>query len=219
MRRASWIVAGAGLVAAAACSGKKQQTAMSDDLAKDVALASTSDGLSMAPQRGGQMVVSPEELSPQARVHRAPSARVTHLVHRRTAPRVRMSSPSTTVAAATAPATAPAQTAPPAPAPSSPAPVDNGSVATVPQPDPGDVHYPSSGRGSDEGRRGGGGSSIGGIGIGTVIGAIGAVILRGGVVDGDHCDPRSDRRHGGMGGIPPILPVTGGGSIFRGVTY
>jgi hypothetical protein len=75
---------------------------------------------------------------------------------------------------------------------------------------------------------GGGATSTGGRGtdIGTAIGTIIGVVIRGGVVDGDHCDPRGTvRRRGGQpGDFPFPVPVAGvplgggraGGGVLRG---
>jgi hypothetical protein len=70
-------------------------------------------------------------------------------------------------------------------------------VATTPspRPQPVDVPSPSSDPGAARGDGGGRGSSGTG-GWGGIIGAIGGAILRGGVVDGDHCDPRGHRGGG-----------------------
>lgn len=46
----------------------------------------------------------------------------------------------------------------------------------------------------------------------AVFAAIGAVVIRGGVVDGDHCDPRAERRRRG---VPEIL-VNNRGPVLRG---
>ncbi|MGI8510893.1 MAG: hypothetical protein ACR2MQ_16410, partial [Gemmatimonadaceae bacterium] len=86
------------------------------------------------------------------------------------------------------------------------APTQDSPVAESPRP------HPVAG-GSYPGPNGGSvGSGRGGISIGDVIGVIGAVVIRGGVVDGDHCDPRGGRRRGGSG----ILVNDRGGAIMRG---
>ena len=215
MRRWSVATAALAVFALAACTGKEQQTAANDDLSKDLAAAASSDGLAMAPTlHNVQTVVSAEELSPEARVHRAPSARASRPSPHRTPHRDRVTPrPSTETASATAPAPeTTTEVAATAPEPSAPS--DNGAAAPSERPHPVDV--PATG-GSDGSGSGRGGSRGGGIGIGDIIGAIGGVIIRGGVVDGDHCDPRSDGRR-----IPRTgnsYPMPGRGRSYPGVPF
>lgn len=202
MRRWSLATAALSVLALAACKGKEQQTAANDDLSKDLAAAASSDGLALAPSlHSVQTVVSAEELSPQARVHRAPSQRASHPAPHRTPHRDRVTPhPSTETASVTDPApTTTTEVAAAAPEPAAPS--DNGAAAPSERPHPVDVPSTATG-GSDGSGNGRGGSRGGGIGIGDIIGAIGGVIIRGGVVDGDHCDPRSDGRR---------IPRTGNG--------
>jgi hypothetical protein len=73
---------------------------------------------------------------------------------------------------------------------------DASAPAAMPRPTPNPVSYPTEGAGSGyPAGQGDGGYGTGGRG-GGIGGAIG-VILRGGVVDGDHCDPRGRRRRSG----------------------
>ncbi|HSU95790.1 MAG TPA: hypothetical protein VLI40_01080 [Gemmatimonadaceae bacterium] len=174
---------------------------MSDDLAKDLATAKTNDALALAPHAGVQTVVSAQELSPQGRAQLRASSKSTRLVSSRTTHRDVTPSP----AAELPPLPAATTTSEPAASTSdvasaAPAPVDQPAVPT-PRPEPVGVSYPS-GESS--------GSTHSGGGFGAIIGAIGGAILRGGVVDGDHCDPRG--RHGGT------ILVNHRGPIFRG-TY
>jgi hypothetical protein len=197
------------LVLAAGCKGKDK--AQDDALARDVALAASSDGITLAPTTGAQNVVSAEEQSRQARPRVAPSSRASRPSPHRAPHRDRVAAPSQEVAAVADPAPQPQQPSvaiAPASAPSTTD--DAGPAPDAPRPHPADV--PSTGGGS------GGGVSTGrggGIGIGDVIGIIGGVVLRGGVADGDHCDPRG--RHGGGGGgailINQRIPT---GPIMRG---
>jgi hypothetical protein len=138
---------------------------------------------------------------------------------------------STEVANTTAPApTTTTEVAASTPAPAAPS--DNGDAAPSERPHPVDVPSTATGAGDGSGS-GRGGSRGGGIGIGDIIGAIGGVIIRGGVVDGDHCDPRSDGRRvprtgtgyplpgrgrSYPGGVPFPLPLTGTTStvVLRG---
>ncbi len=179
MRKGSLATAVLAVLAVSACKGKDR--AMDDDLAKDMTLASSSsDGLSLAPSRGSQTVVSAEERSPEARPRVASSARSTRAVPHRTPHRDRVAAHHTTQMASVA---APVSEAAPAPAPAAEptpvadAPVADAPVSEPPRPRPAIVRtYPGS-------------SSIG-----DIIGVIGAVVIRGGTVDGDHCDPRGGHR-------------------------
>lgn len=194
MRYRSMAASAVVVLGLAACKGNDAR--MSDDLAKDLASARSPNVLALAPHAGVQTVVSAQELSPEGRAKLAASRKSSHPVRRRAPQRDR-------VTAAAATETAPVQTASvadaPAPAPAAAAPVQTAdastTVATTPSPRPQPVDVPSTS--SDPGpSRGDGGSASGGLGgWGGVIGAIGGAILRGGVVDGDHCDPRG--RHGG----------------------
>ncbi|MEO7043480.1 MAG: hypothetical protein ABI035_14560 [Gemmatimonadaceae bacterium] len=197
MRYRSLIGSTAILLGIAACKGSSNQ--MNADLAKDLDAARTSDALALAPHSGVQTVVSAAELSPEARTRVQSSARSTRTVARRTPHKDRIT-PAVSEASAEIPAPAPVEVASTAPSPSV-TPSDASATSSPPSPRPQPVDVPASGsaRGSDRG----GGSSIGGI-----IGAIGGAILRGGVVDGDHCDPRG--RHGGG------ILINQRGPIFRG---
>lgn len=84
----------------------------------------------------------------------------------------------------------PSPTTAPAPDPSAP--------PAVPRPSPIPVD-PNGGAGA-QGRDGGGRSPGAGDGGGSVLGGIFGVIIRGAIGDGDHCDPRTDGRHGRRGG-------------------
>jgi hypothetical protein len=200
MRYRSLFASTAVLLSVAACKGKDAR--MSDDLAKDLSAAKTSDALALAPHAGVQTVVSAQELAPEGRAKLASSSkssRVTprHVPHRQ---------PVTPAAAIEkAPVAAPVVATDVAS--DAQATTEQAPVAVSPRPQPVNVSYPSSNPGSDGGESGGGGS---GSAIGAVIGAIGGAILRGGTVDGDHCDPRG--HHGSMGGIL----IHRRGPIFRG---
>src|ERR1700738_5415489 len=77
MRKSYLLLAGAGAVVLAACSGDKK-VAMNDDLKNDLALASSSDGITLAnsyPNAGQQVISAIERTTPPAR-QVAPSARV-----------------------------------------------------------------------------------------------------------------------------------------------
>jgi hypothetical protein len=196
MRYGSLVVSAAVLLGLAACKGN--ESGMNSQLAKDLNAAKAADPLALAPHAGLQTVVSAEELSPQGRAALRASSRSTRLVARHhaalAAPVQTADAPttlapipetqaSTEVVAATTATTVIAQ---------------QPTVMTPPADGPDDVPEPVV-----HGRGGGGGGGLGGI-----LGAIGSAILRGGVVDGDHCDPRGHRG----------IMINEGGPVLRG-TY
>ena len=195
---------------AVGCSNKDRSRA-DDELKKDLALAA-SDGLGMAPtpqthtisaiEEAGTPVAKPQpqtRKAPKKGTARAPRPVVEPTVTEEKATDVVLepSETPTTVAASpesTATTEEPIPTPRPRPIPVG-VPAGAGGSGTAGTGD---------GSGSSEGR--GGGSGVGAV-IGTVIG----VIIRGGVVGDDHCDPRTDGRRGrgGMGGYP--------GTVIRGI--
>ena len=168
------LIGAAGLIVAA-CSGKSKS--MSDDLKKDLDLASTSDGLTLAGStaKGSQVVSAIERTTPPAPRRVAQSQRV---VKHKPAPRT----PPAPVEAQVAEVT---EEVVPQPLVETPAPTESAPAAS-PRPHP--IEMPS-GSGVQVGR--GGGSNTG-----AVLGGIISVVLRGGGVDGDECDPRTDGRRG-----------------------
>ena len=206
MRKSYLLLAGAGAVLLAACSGDKKAS-INDDLKKDLELASSSDGITLAnssPNAGQQVVSAIERTAPPTR-KQSPSSRVR-------AHRVAPKSPPQVVQAK-APATV-AQIEPQSVAPS---PVANDPTPVSPRPQPVAVSYPSGpSSGGDDGRAGSGGSSVGAV-LGTILG----VVIRGGVGgDVDNCDPQTDGRHRSIHHqIPVSFPVpgrSGGGSSSGG---
>ncbi len=181
MRKSYLLLAGAGAVLLAACSDKK--AAINDDLKNDLALASSSDGITLAnssPNAGQQVVSAIEQTTPPTR-QQTPSTRVRH--HKaapKEPPQVVKTEAPATVASTEQQSVAPA-------------PVANDPTPVSPRPQPVAVSYPSGpSSGGDDGRVSSGGSSAGAI-IGSILGAV----IRGGVVgDVDNCDPRTDGRHG-----------------------
>lgn len=178
---------------------------MNADLKKDLEMASRSDAISLpTSQPAAQVVSAIERTTPPAPRRMAPSQRV---VKHRAAPR---GTPAP-VEVEQADVSEDLQLTPVEP---SPAPVE---VAPLPSPRPRPVA--SSGAGSGDGSIGRGRGDQGiGIGIGTIIG----VILRGGVVDDDQCDPRTDGRRGGIhtavnNRIPVIGTFPGSGRIDGGL--
>ena len=201
MRKTYLLLAGAGAVLLAACSGDKK-AAMNDDLKKDLELASSNDGITLAnssDNAGTQVVSAIERTTPPVR-QQTPSTRVRrHRVAPKSPPQVVRTEAPATVAESEP------QSVAPEPVASDPTPVS-------PRPQPVAVSYPSgSSSGGDDGRVSTG-SSAGAI-LGTILGAV----IRGGAVgDGDQCDPRTDGRRA-RGGIliNNRLPGRVGGGISR----
>lgn len=192
------LIGTAGLIAAA-CSGR--DGAMSDDLKKDLDLASSTDGIALATPaaKGSQVVSAIERTTPLAPKRVAQSARVARHKPAPTPP-----APVETQKADVSEEVAPEPVAV-APAPTDPAPT------TSQRPHPIDM---PTGAGTQVGR--GGGSDVG-----RVLGGILSVVLRGGGVDGDECDPRTDGRrrvpvsiNNRFPGTPGTFP--GSGRIGRG---
>ena len=183
MRYGSLVVSAAVLLGLAACTGN--ESGMNDDLAKDLNAAKSADPLALAPHAGVQTIVSAEELSPQGRAQLRASRQSTHLVARRHAPeQAPVEAEEATTVATTVDAPLPPPTSTEVVA-ATPAVVVQTPAVINAQPKP---------AGPETTERDNGGN--GGGGIGGILGAIGTAILRGGVVDGDHCDPRG--RHGIM---------------------
>src|SRR3954470_1867996 len=199
MRKNYLLLAGASVVLLAACSGEKK-TSMDDDLKKSLELASSSDGITLAnssPDAGQQIVSAIERTTPPAK-QQAPSNKVRrHKAAPKSPPQV---VETQTLATVNEPEV---QTVAQAPVADDPTPVS-------PRPRPTSVSYPStSSSGGDDGRVRSGGSSAGAI-LGTILGAV----IRGGVVDGDNCDPRTEGRNTLPNNrIPVIYGRTGMGGV------
>jgi outer membrane biosynthesis protein TonB len=198
MRKTYLLLAGAAVLAA--CSGDKK-TAMNDDLKKDLELASSSDGITLAnssPNAGQQVVSAIERTTPPAR-QQTPTTRVrNHKPAPKSPPQVVRAKAPATVAQTTEEQSV-------APAPVDPTP--------SPRPQPVAVSYPSgSSSGGDDGRVSSGGSGVGAV-LGTILGAV----IRGGVVGGDvdNCDPRTDGQHR-RGGIIIGTRFPGSGRMGTG---
>jgi len=183
------LIGAAGLIVAA-CSGKT--TSMSDDLKKDLDLASTSDGLALASSsaKGSQVVSAIERTTPPAPRQVAQSQRV---VKHKPAPRA-------TPALVEAQKADVSEEVEPQPIAVANTPVDL-EPSQSPRPHP--VAMPS-GSGETVGR--GGGSNAG-----AILGGILGVVLRGGIVVGDdECDPRTDGRRRAPASINSRIPVING---------
>ena len=201
----SLVVPGATLLALA-CGGGRTASKVPDDLSRDLELASSA-GVQLAPEAAGQGIVSSIERVPQ---HQGASAK-----SYRSAPTARRHAPVPKPAVVEAPETKTADvsveeqpTAPAAVATTAPAPEPMPTPSPEPGPDNSTIGSGDRGAnstGSDG--RGGDGNRGGGIGtMGTILGGIMGVVIRGGGVgDDDHCerDPRGGGRHhprGGAGG-------------------
>src|SRR5438552_14373048 len=141
MRKSYLLVAGAGAVLLAACSGDKK-TSINDDLKKDLELASSSDGITLANSspNAGQQVISAIERTVPPTKQQTPSNRVRH--HKpapKSPPQVVRTQAPATVAQAEPQSVAPAPAADPTP--------------VSPRPQPVGVSYPNGpSSGGDDGR-------------------------------------------------------------------
>ena len=189
MRKLVGLAGIAGVLLVAACNSKN--AVMSDELKKDLEVASTSNAINLAASQrapGSQVVSAIERTTPPAPRRIASSQRV---VKHTAAPRgiaapvqVQKADVSTEVE------TQPVEVAP--------APVD---PAPLPSPRPQPVASTGGGGDMPQGRSGGG--------IGSVLGGIFSVVIRGGGVDGDQCDPRTDGRGRVPTSINNRIPVIG----------
>jgi len=204
MRKIVSLAGIAGALALAACSGK---SSTSDDFKKDLERASTASEITLATAQPAQQVVSAiERTTPPAPRRVAQSQRV---AKHKPAP-TRTPAP---VEAEQADVSSEVETAPAEPAPQ--------PVEQAPLPSPRPQPVASTGTGGGDGTMGRGRGDGIGTGIGTVIG----VVLRGGIVDGDDCDPRSEGRGRGGISINNRIPVVGtfpgsgriGGAVLGGV--
>lgn len=187
-----YVVSGSIGLAMLACGGKDR--AMSDDLRKDLELAGTGDAITLATSTTSkqQVVSAIERTTPPAPKRVAQSQRV---ARHKPAPKL----PPEPVEAQQADiseeiAEQPVQEAP---QPVEPAP--------TPSPRPRPVATETGG-GSARG-------SGGGTNIGSILGGVVSVVLRGGIGGIDECDPRTDGRRPGTGRIPisinQRIPVIG----------
>ena len=189
MRKSYLLLTAAGAIALAACSGDKK-TSMNDDLKKDLELASSSDGITLAnssPNAGQQIVSAIERTTPPVK-QPTPSDKV-----RRHKPAPKSPPREVTTETRAMVAQIEEQSVAPEPAADIPTPVS-------PRPQPVLVSFPNApSSGGDDGRVSTG-SSAGAV-LGTILGAV----IRGGVVgDGDQCDPRVDARRG-RGSVPILI--------------
>jgi hypothetical protein len=173
---------------------------MNDDLKRDLQLASSSS-LDLASQQASKSFALTEiggSTAPATatvlRKGAGPKA------VRSKAPTVKAAPTPTPVLNAEEPTTEVAVTAP---SPTT-APVPDATAPAVPRPSPTPVD-PNGGEGA-HGQNGGGPNQGAGDGGGSILGGIFGAIIRGGAVDGDHCDPRGARRGGPPRYPPASLP-------------
>jgi hypothetical protein len=201
------------VVAACGKNGGTANRAMSDDLKRDLQLA-TSSGLDLASQQAAKSF-------PLTEIPISSAPAPSHALKRAAGPKavkskqptVKATPEPTVVANAEIPETEVTQKAPSPTTESAPDP----SAPAVPRPSPVPTD-PNGGEGA-HGQNGSGGNPGSGGGVGAVIGGIFGAILRGGVVDGDHCDPRTDGRMRRPRNFPQdpgtvINPRGRGGIIF-----
>ena len=210
--RSSMLAVGLSAAVLAACgkNGATSNRAMSDDLKRDLQLA-TSTNLDLASQQAAKGYALTEisqssAPSPAPTLRKGAGPKAVRSKH----PTVKASPENSVVANAEEPTVevmekAPSPTTEPTPDPVAPA---------VPRPSPVPT-IPTGGEGA-RGRDGGGPNAGSGEGGGSILGGIFGAILRGGVVDGDHCDPRTDGR--GRHGRPParVMPPYGTPGTFGG---
>ena len=207
--RSSMLAVGLSAVVLAACgkNGASPNKAMSDDLQRDLQAAASSS-LDLASQQASKGFALTEiaqssapSPAPTVKKGAGPKAVKSKTPTVKAAPdnSIQSKAEEPTVAVM---AQAPSPTTEPTPDPTAPA---------VPRPSPTPID-PSGGEGA-QGRNGGGPNPGAGDGGGSVLGGIFGVIIRGGVVDGDHCDPRRDGRHGRQ------RPPYGGPSTFPNNPY
>jgi len=170
---------------------------MSAHRKKDLDKASTSDGLALATPatKGSQVVSAIERVTPPAPRQIAQSQRITRHKPAPKAPPAPVEAQQADVSPQVA-----VQPVVVAPAPTEQVP------AETPRPHP--VEMPN-GSGMPRGEGGG-------VSAGTILGGIISVVLRGGGVDGDNCDPRTPARY--PGSINNRFP-TGIGTFPSGGRY
>lgn len=180
MRKSHLLIATAAVAVLSACGGNK--SAVSDELMKDLELASSADGISLGNEAvaSTQVVSSIERTTPPARAVAKSAPVKRHKPARKSPPQVVRT-------------VAPAEVTEPEPTEVSMVftPIESDAPIS-PRPQPVAVSYPSAPSSVGNDGRVGSGSTTGAV-IGTIFG----VVLRGGSAGDDHCDPRVDRRRRG----------------------
>jgi hypothetical protein len=191
-RLIQWTLVPVAFAAIACKSDKPTQAGMSDELKKDLQLASAAQNLrispdEISPKSQQELTLTPKRAPSGPKVVRSPKPTVKaspNPVHVADAkdqiPKVEV------MAAAPAPSETPSSDAPPLARPASLPPSSYPGAAPIP------------------------GSGSGGVG-GVIAGVFGAVIRGGAVGDDDHCDPRGTPRGRSRGGDVYRGPIFGGG--------
>jgi len=185
---------------AVACSSTGKESANKDAFSNDLKLASATT-MDLAAPKVNPALLTTLETAPHSAPERAPTLKKGEGERA-------VQSEAPTVAAEPEPTPAAVDETEPVATAVAPAPVPeetNEPVAVAPRPTPAAV-IPAGGAGAGDYGRGGG---VFGGGIG--------VVIRGGGVDGDHCQPRG-RRGGGVYTGPiyvprPTAPVSGGSTV------
>ncbi|MFL5615518.1 MAG: hypothetical protein ACJ796_17750 [Gemmatimonadaceae bacterium] len=195
--RSSAMAVGVSAVVLAGCAknSASPNRAMNDDLKRDLQLASSSS-LDLASQQASKSFALTEigqssAPAPATTIRKAAGPKAV----RSKAPTVK-AAPEPTPAVNTVEATTTVAVEAPAPVT---APVPDATAPAVPRPSPTPVD-PNGGEGA-HGQNGGGAAQGSGDGGGSILGTIFGAIIRGGTVDGDHCDPRGGRRGPPRGGV------------------
>jgi hypothetical protein len=207
----SAIAIGVSALILAACgrNGASSNQAMNDDLKRDLQLAS-STSLDLASQQSSKTFALTEigqsaAPAPATAVRKGAGPKAV----RSKRPTVKAAPEPTVAVQSEKPTT---EVAVEAPSPNT-APVPDASAPAVPRPSSTPTD-PNGGEGA-HGRNGGGPNPGAGDGGGSILGSIFGAIIRGGTVDGDHCDPRGRGRRGPPPGFPasPLPRGTPGGRI------
>lgn len=188
--RTTMLAVTAVAIGAVACSSTGKTASKKDDFSNDLRLASATTMDLAAPK------VNPALLTLETAPHSAPAPAPTI---KKGAGELAVQSEAPTVEAAPEPTPAAVVEAEPVAEAPAPAPVPEPTpepVAVAPRPTP-PAAIPAGGNGGGDYGTGSGAGGVGGV-LGGIIGAV----IRGGGVDGDHCEP-----HGRRGGVYTGRPV------------
>jgi hypothetical protein len=202
MRKLVSLALGSTAIVALACGkSKSNATALNDDLKRDLQMATQSQAIQISPDEISPRSHQEMALKPKAAPSGPRTIRSDHPTRKASVTPVQEANiktelPPAQVMASTA-------TAAPSPAPSNDAPP---LARPSPLPAP---SYPAAAPIGDNGPGG----------VGAVLGGIFGAVIRGGVIDDDHCDPRRAPRTGRPigGDIPTGIgrsPIFGGGRRF-----
>jgi hypothetical protein len=202
MRKLVSLALGSTAIVALACGkSKSNATALNDDLKRDLQMATQSQAIQISPDEISPRSHQEMALKPKAAPSGPRTIRSDHPTRKASVTPVQEADVKTELP----PAQVMASTASPAP---SPAPSNDAPPLARPSPLPA-PSYPAAAPIADNGPSG----------VGAVLGGIFGAVIRGGVVDDDHCDPRRAPRTGRpIGGDLPTgigrAPIFGGGRRF-----